>query len=118
MVRTRADSPWYQVATHDDTTLDAALPSSGAQWVSTDYPVAGYSTSFGTDYVAQLPLGTVARCNPVNVPYGCWDNPLDRVSTATGPPTPIPPLPSRRRQLPTDLRVRGSVRPGATAGAG
>ncbi|MCA1481644.1 Ca2+-dependent phosphoinositide-specific phospholipase C, partial [Bradyrhizobium sp. NBAIM08] len=42
MVRTRSDSPGREVATNDRSTLEAAL-ASGAQWVSTDYPVAGYS---------------------------------------------------------------------------
>lgn len=92
VVRTRADVPGREVATDDNSTANAAL-ASGAQWVSTDYPVPGYSTSFGTDYVAALPNGNVARCNPVIAVRGCWDAVLDRNFTATGPPDPIPPLP-------------------------
>lgn len=92
VVRTRADEPGREVATGDRSTLEAAL-SSGAQWVSTDYPVAGYSTSFGTDYVAALPEDRVARCNPINGVAGCWPLALDTIYTPIAPPPPIPPLP-------------------------
>jgi hypothetical protein len=43
---------------------EAAL-ASGAQWVSTDYPVKADSARFGTGYAVQLPNGDVARCAPV-----------------------------------------------------
>ena len=92
MVRTRSDSPGNEAVTGDTSTFQAAL-ASGAQWVSTDYPVAGYSAAFGTGYVAEIPLGKVAQCNPVNGVYGCWSWPIDRVFTPIGPPAPIPPLP-------------------------
>lgn len=65
LVRTRADADTVQARTNDTSMRDAAL-ASGAQMVSTDYPVPGISSRFGTNYVAQLPGGAVARCNPVN----------------------------------------------------
>jgi hypothetical protein len=68
VVRTRADADTEE-ARHDDTsTRDAAL-ASGAQWVSTDYPVP--NPAFGTGYFVAVPDGHPARCNPINAPYGC-----------------------------------------------
>lgn len=92
VVRTRADSPGGEVATGDTSTLEAALES-GAQWVSTDYPVPGYSTYFGTDYVAQLPGNVVVRCNPVNRVEGCYALGIESIHVPTDPPPPIPALP-------------------------
>ena len=43
--------------------------ASGAQWVSTDYPVP--NPAFGTGYFVEIPDGHPARCNPLNAPYGC-----------------------------------------------
>jgi calcium-dependent phosphoinositide phospholipase C len=45
--------------------LDAALRS-GAHVVSTDFPEVGISARYGSDFVARLPEGGPARCNPVN----------------------------------------------------
>jgi len=70
VVRTRADEPTFQARSGDTEMLDAAL-ASGAQWVSTDYPVPGMAERFDSDYVAQLPGGVLARCNPVNAPDDC-----------------------------------------------
>jgi hypothetical protein len=70
LVRTRADEPTVQARTGDTTLLDAAL-ASGATWVSTDFPVPGLADRYGSDYVAQLPDGVVARCNPVSAPDDC-----------------------------------------------
>ena len=92
VVRTRADSPGGEVATGDTSTLEAAL-ASGAQWVSTDYPVPGYSSYFGTDYVARLPEGVVARCNPVNGVPGCYPLGIEGIHTPADPPPAIPALP-------------------------
>jgi hypothetical protein len=76
LVRTRADADTVQARTGDTTIRDAAL-ASGAQIVSTDYPVAGIAARFGTDYVAQLPGGAVARCNPINSNRRCSDADLE-----------------------------------------
>lgn len=70
VVRTRADEPTVQARSGDTTQRDAAL-ASGAQWVSTDFPVEGMAEPYGSNYVAQLPGGVVARCNPISAPTPC-----------------------------------------------
>jgi hypothetical protein len=70
IVRTRADVPVATVRSGDTAQRDAAF-ASGAQFVSTDFPVPGLSLRWGTDYVAQLPGGGPARCNPVTAPPDC-----------------------------------------------
>jgi len=72
IVRTRSDADTVQARTGDTHMRDAAL-ASGAQWVSTDYPVA--NRAFGTGYSVQIPGGMPARCNPINAPPSC--TPLD-----------------------------------------
>ena len=68
VVRTRADADTAQARTGDTTQRDAAL-ASGAQWVSTDYPVP--DERFGTGYAAGIPGGRPGRCNPVTARPGC-----------------------------------------------
>jgi calcium-dependent phosphoinositide phospholipase C len=68
LIRTRADADTEQART-GDTTMQQAAFASGAQLVSTDYPVP--ETLFGTGYVADLPGDGTARCNPVNAPPRC-----------------------------------------------
>lgn len=70
LVRTRADIPLATVRSGDRAMLDAAL-ASGAQIVSTDFPEPGMSERYGTDYVAMLPGGNPARCNPVSARPDC-----------------------------------------------
>ncbi len=77
LVRTRADADTVQARLGDTTMRDAAL-GSGAQFVSTDYPVPGLSALFGTNYVAQIPGGSPARCNPVNTGSHCTNAALER----------------------------------------
>ena len=91
VVRTRADSDTEQARSNDTTMRDAAL-ASGAQWVSTDYPVPGLAVGFTTEYWVGIPGGTVARCNPVNAPASCVDAELDQVGAPA--PQPQPPAPS------------------------
>lgn len=93
MVRTRADDNPSKARDNDTTMRDAAL-ASGAQWVSTDWPVPGMAARFdGSPYVAQIPGGTPARCNPVNAPPGCENTDIenlpdpDPVPTSTSPTT-------------------------------
>jgi hypothetical protein len=90
MVRTRADEPTFNARMNDTTQRDAALES-GAQWVSTDFPVVELSARWGTDYVARIPGGTPARCNPVNAPEGCENTDIENlppdVTNTTPPPT-------------------------------
>ncbi len=68
LVRTRADADTLAARTNDTAQRDKAL-ASGAQFVSTDYPVA--DTRF-TDYCVQFPGKVVARSNPVSGNRG-WD---------------------------------------------
>lgn len=68
VVRTRADADTWEARANDTRRRDAAL-ASGAQWVSTDFPVPG--RAFGTPYVVRIPGGTPLRCNPVNTASWC-----------------------------------------------
>ena len=76
IVRTRADVSLGTARQGDETRVQQAL-ASGAQLVSTDFPTEGMSARYNTDFVAQLPDGAVARCNPVNAPRACRDDRLE-----------------------------------------
>ena len=67
IVRTRADADTVEARQNKTARREAAL-TSGAQVVSTDYPVA--DKRFGP-YIVRIPAGTPARCDPVNGPPGC-----------------------------------------------
>lgn len=75
-VRTRSDVNMKTVIGEKCSTVmrDAALKS-GAQIVSTDFPVYGMSARWGCDYAATV--GGVARCNPVNGGRGCENDQLE-----------------------------------------
>ena len=62
MVRTRADADTEQSRTNDTTRREAAL-SSGAHFISTDYPEPNLEFS---EYQVTIPGGGIARCNPIN----------------------------------------------------
>jgi hypothetical protein len=68
IVRTRADADTLEARFGVTGRRDAALES-GAQFVSTDYPVP--DPDFGTGYFVEIPDGAPARCNPLNAPPGC-----------------------------------------------
>ena len=70
MVRTRADDSGVEARANDSSRAAAAL-ASGAQLVSTDYPVPAPS-----GYVVAAP-GNPARCNPLNAPPGLACTPAD-----------------------------------------
>ncbi|MCA9643281.1 MAG: hypothetical protein KC492_21430, partial [Myxococcales bacterium] len=53
-------------AAQDPAEFESALKS-GAQIISTDFPVK----VDGVDYVMEIPGGTPARCNPLNAPTDC-----------------------------------------------
>ncbi|GAB2794416.1 phosphatidylinositol-specific phospholipase C1-like protein [Streptomyces daliensis] len=78
-VRTRSDVPLTQASTGDTRMLRDALES-GAQMVSTDFPVPGMAARYGSDYVAELPPGSgPVRCNPVTTTgHRCPGNRLER----------------------------------------
>ena len=76
-VRTRSDVPLDQASSGDTAMLRDAL-GSGAQMVSTDFPVPGMAARYGSDYVAQLPGGGPVRCNTVTLPEReCPPGPLE-----------------------------------------
>jgi hypothetical protein len=79
LVRTRADADTVEARTGDTTARDAAL-ASGAQFVSTDYPVE--NPDFGTGYSVAIPGGQPGRCNPLNASPACRNAALE----AAGPP--------------------------------
>ena len=73
MLRSRADADNVEPDANDTTRMNHAL-SSGAHWVSTDYPVPAES-----GYVVTLPgvAGDAsARCNPRSAPASCTDSDL------------------------------------------
>lgn len=94
MVRTRADNTPALARDNDTTMRDAAL-ASGAQWVSTDWPAPGMAARFdGSPYVAQIPGGSPARCNPVNAPPGCESSDIENLSQVTPSSTTTSTTPS------------------------
>jgi hypothetical protein len=95
VVRTRADGPVLTPQAGGTAQRDAALES-GAQWVSTDYPVPGMAARWGSAYVAQVPGGTPARCNPVNAPDGCVSTHIENL-----PPDPVVPVTPTTAPAPT-----------------
>ena len=68
IVRTRADADTTEARNNDTRTRDAAI-ASGAQFVSTDYPVP--DPVIGTGYFVAIPDGMPARCNPIIAPPEC-----------------------------------------------
>ena len=76
LVRTRSDADTLDARANDTTDRDAAL-ASGAQFVSTDYPVP--DPQIGTGFFVEIPGGMPARCNPVNAPPGCREDALERL---------------------------------------
>jgi hypothetical protein len=74
VVRTRSDADTVEARSGNTVQRDAAIVS-GAQWVSTDYPVE--NPAFGTGYKVTIPDGSPARCNPVNAPAACRSRALE-----------------------------------------
>jgi len=69
LVRSRTDADTRQARMNDTTTRNAMMQS-GAQLLSTDYPIHEPARWPG-HYVVKLPGDVVARCNPVNAPASC-----------------------------------------------
>jgi Phosphoinositide phospholipase C, Ca2+-dependent len=76
LVRTRSDEPTEQARKNDTARRDLVL-GTGAQMISTDYPLS--EPAAWTGYSVGLPGGLVARCNPANKPAGCVDGLLEQV---------------------------------------
>ncbi|MGH2412687.1 MAG: Ca2+-dependent phosphoinositide-specific phospholipase C [Microcystaceae cyanobacterium] len=70
LVLTRADADTIEARLNDSTRRDTAL-ASGAQFISTDYPVPDLHIS---PYSVSFREGTTLRCNPINSPSGCSFN--------------------------------------------
>lgn len=68
VVRTRSDADTKEARENDMSSAEAGL-ASGAQWVSTDYPVPDPAIS--PTFAVTIPGGTPGRCNPVNAPPNC-----------------------------------------------
>jgi hypothetical protein len=66
LIRARTDADTKQARTNDTSTRDAMI-ASGAQILSTDYPV-NEPARWAGNFVVTLPGKVVARCNPVNAP--------------------------------------------------
>lgn len=113
VVRTRSDGDTVEARANDTTNRDAAL-ASGAQWVSTDYPVPDWAIGFESPYFVEIPGGTVARCNPVNGPEGCVDAELDRIFAPVDPPVTTPTTPTTTPGT-TPTTVPGTAAPAAGA---
>ncbi|ONI66990.1 hypothetical protein BWI15_27810 [Kribbella sp. ALI-6-A] len=77
LVRTRSDEPMSTVLANETSRVGIALES-GAQFVTTDFPVAGMAARYDSDFVAQLPGGVAVRCNPVSSPAWCRGNISER----------------------------------------
>ena len=69
LIRARTDSDTKQARVNDTTTRDAMI-ASGAQLLSTDYPVNEPARWEG-HFVVTLPGDVAARCNPVNASAAC-----------------------------------------------
>jgi hypothetical protein len=69
LIRARTDSDTKEARTNDITVRDAMM-ASGAQLLSTDYPVNEPARWTG-NFVVMLPGKVVARCNPINAPADC-----------------------------------------------
>ena len=73
LVRTRADADTVEARANDTSRRDKAL-ASGAQYVSTDYMRP--DARFGS-YIARMPDGVVAACNPIRHPERCAGLPIE-----------------------------------------
>jgi len=73
LVKTAADADAVEARANNLTRATTAL-ASGANVVSTDYPVA--DPAIGA-YVVQLPGSAIARCNPVTAPQWCRDRDIE-----------------------------------------
>ncbi|MBB5064459.1 phosphatidylinositol-specific phospholipase C1-like protein [Granulicella mallensis] len=69
LIRARTDSDTKEARTNDTATRDAMI-ASGAQMLSTDYPI-NEPARWDGHYVVTLPGDVDARCNPVNAPATC-----------------------------------------------
>jgi hypothetical protein len=69
LIRTRTDADTKEARVNDTRQRDAMI-GSGAQLLSTDYPV-NEPARWPGNFVVTLPGKVVARCNPINAPTAC-----------------------------------------------
>ena len=84
IVRARADEGTVAARSNDTTRRDE-LMTSGAQMISTDYPLS--EPSQWTGYSVGFDGGLPARCNIVNAPKGCKSNLLEPGAKSGGKPS-------------------------------
>jgi len=77
LIRTRSDEPLATIRANETSRVGIALDS-GAQVVTTDFPVVGMAARYDSDFVAKLPGHTAVRCNPVTAPKWCHGNVAER----------------------------------------
>lgn len=77
IIRTRSDTPLSTAVNEEFSRVEIALDS-GAQLITTDFPVVGMTARYDSDFVAQLPGAVPVRCNPVSAPPTCADDRLER----------------------------------------
>jgi len=116
VVRTRADGDTVEARSNDTTKRDLAF-ASGAQWVSTDYPVPGLAVGFTSGYFAEIPGGTVARCNPINGPATCVDAELDTIFDPVAPPVTVPTTTVPPTTVPPDATTTTTSAPASSGAA-
>ncbi|HEX5284348.1 MAG TPA: phosphatidylinositol-specific phospholipase C1-like protein [Bryocella sp.] len=85
IVRARADENTTAARTNDTTRRDELLHS-GAQMISTDYPLSELSK--WTGYSVGFENGLPARCNIINAPSGCRNDLLEPGAKSGGVPSP------------------------------
>jgi hypothetical protein len=85
LVRTRSDFN-TEAGRDNDTTRRDDLLSSGAQIISTDFPVSEPAPWSG--YTVGLPHGLPARCNPISAPPACVDGLLEPHAINAVEPSP------------------------------
>jgi hypothetical protein len=86
IVRARADENTLAARTTDTTRRDELLHS-GAQMISTDYPLS--EPSKWTGYSVGFASGLPARCNTINAPAGCRDDLLEPGAKNGGTSSPV-----------------------------
>jgi hypothetical protein len=69
LIRARTDSDTKEARINDTSTRDKMI-ASGAQMLSTDYPI-NEPARWPGHFVVTLPGNATARCNPVNAPSTC-----------------------------------------------
>jgi len=89
LVRTRVDFNTEEGRTNNTTRRDLLIHDTGAQMISTDFPVS--EPAPWTGYTVGFPDGLVAHCSVVNAPKGCrsdWLEPGVKTLPASPPHHP------------------------------